>query len=137
MKITLHGHIVIDPDGYVFDSTLGFDAADPTANVLPGSTVTCMANIPEWGGWVPWPAHLYLNQVNPQVVGANGYFSSIFLTNHLARPSHRQGWAWPLHHTEKTVRASVNRLEKYGLPMLTDLTIPPDEGACTNWLLPA
>ena len=74
-KIDDHGHIVIDPDGYVFDSTLGFDAADPTANVLPGSTVTCMANIPEWGGWVPWPAHLYLNQVNPQVVGANGYFS--------------------------------------------------------------
>ena len=74
-KIDDHGHIVIDPDGYVFDTTLGFDPANPTADVLPGSTVTCMANIPEWGGWVPWPAHLYMNQVNPQVVGANGYFA--------------------------------------------------------------
>lgn len=74
-KIDNHGHIVIDPDGYVFDSTQGFDPANPTANVLPGSTVTCMANIPEWGGWVPWPAHLYMNQVNPQVVAENGYFA--------------------------------------------------------------
>ncbi len=74
-KVDNHGHIIWDPDGYVFDTTLGFDPANPTANVLPGSTVTCMANIPEWGGWVPWPAHLYLNQVNPQVVGANGYFA--------------------------------------------------------------
>ncbi|PKO19096.1 MAG: hypothetical protein CVU39_00665 [Chloroflexi bacterium HGW-Chloroflexi-10] len=74
-KINDRGHILIDPDGYVFDSTLGFDASDPTAHVLPGSTVTCMANIPEWGGWVPWPAHLYNNQVNPQVVSNDGYFA--------------------------------------------------------------
>jgi plastocyanin len=74
-KINDRGSILIDPDGYVFDSTLGFDPADPTAHVLPGSTVTLMANIPAWGGWVQWPAHLYNNQVNPQVVGNEGYYA--------------------------------------------------------------
>ena len=34
-----------------------------------------MAYLPGWGGWVPWPAHLYEDQVNPQVVGSNGYFA--------------------------------------------------------------
>jgi len=70
-----HGHILRDPDGYVVDSTQGFDSNNPTAHVVPGSTVTAMAYLPEWGGWVPWPAHLYNNQVNPQVVGADGYFA--------------------------------------------------------------
>ena len=28
-----------------------------------------------WGGWVPWPAQLYDNQVNPQVTGADGHFA--------------------------------------------------------------
>jgi hypothetical protein len=69
-----YGGVLIDPDGYVFNSTLGFDQANPTAHVVPGAKVTCMANIPGWGGWVPWPAHLY-QQVNPQIVGSNGYFA--------------------------------------------------------------
>ena len=37
----------------------------------------------------------------------------------------------------KIVRASVKRLAKYGFAMLTVLTMPPLDGACTNWLLPA
>ena len=67
--------VLIDPDGYVFNSMLGFDPQNPTQHVVPGARVTCMAYLPGWGGWVPWPAHLYENQVNPQVVGSNGYFA--------------------------------------------------------------
>ena len=69
------GMVMIDPDGYVFNSTLGFDPQNPTQHVISGTRVTCMAFLPGWGGWVPWPAHLYDNQINPQVVGSNGYFA--------------------------------------------------------------
>ncbi|MDD5368877.1 MAG: right-handed parallel beta-helix repeat-containing protein, partial [Anaerolineaceae bacterium] len=67
--------VLIDPDGYVLNSTLGFDPQNPTQHVIPGAKVTAYVNMPGWGGWVPWPAHLYENQVNPQVVGSNGYFA--------------------------------------------------------------
>ncbi len=67
--------VLIDPDGYVFNSTLGFDPQNPTQHVISGTRVTCMTFLPGWGGWVPWPAHLYDNQINPQVVGSNGYFA--------------------------------------------------------------
>lgn len=69
------GPVEIDPDGYVFNSTLGFDPQNPTQHVISGTQVTCMTFLPGWGGWVPWPAHLYHNQINPQVVGSNGYFA--------------------------------------------------------------
>jgi len=69
------GVILIDPDGYVFDSTLGFDSENPTQHVLPGATVTAYEYVPSSDSWRPWPAHLYNDQVNPQVVGANGYFA--------------------------------------------------------------
>ncbi len=70
-----YGQILIDPDGYVFDSTQGFDPANPTEHVLPGATVTAYEYVPGSKVWRPWPAHLYNNQINPQVVGANGYFA--------------------------------------------------------------
>jgi plastocyanin len=70
---TESGDILIDPDGYVFnvdkggyyDPTMGgsFNPVEP----ISGVTVTCMMSAPQWGGWVPWPAHLYEDQVNPQV----------------------------------------------------------------------
>ncbi|HNT24562.1 MAG TPA: carboxypeptidase-like regulatory domain-containing protein [Anaerolineales bacterium] len=69
------GVILIDPDGYIFDSTLGFDPEDPSAHVLPGATVTAYEYVPSSASWRPWPAHLYNDQVNPQVVGTNGYFA--------------------------------------------------------------
>jgi hypothetical protein len=34
-----------------------------------------MVSLPQWGGWVPWPAHLYNDQANPQVTGGDGYFA--------------------------------------------------------------
>jgi CSLREA domain-containing protein len=69
------GHILWDPDGYVFDVTQGFDPVSPTLHAVKGVTVTAMVSLPQWGGWVPWPAQLYNNQVNPQVTGADGYFA--------------------------------------------------------------
>ncbi|MCX7858820.1 MAG: right-handed parallel beta-helix repeat-containing protein [Chloroflexus sp.] len=72
---TSTGVVLIDPDGFVFDVTRGFDPANPTLHSLAGVTVTCMVHMPDWGGWVPWPAHLYENQINPQVTGNDGYFA--------------------------------------------------------------
>jgi hypothetical protein len=82
------GSVLIDPDGYIFDVTKGLSVTAstvdtvtsqiiPTAvtNTLQGVTVTAMVSMPQWGGWVPWPAHLYNNQINPQVTGENGYFA--------------------------------------------------------------
>jgi hypothetical protein len=73
--VTNPGVVLIDPDGYIFDVNEGFDPADPTQHSLEGVTVTCMVWMPEWGGWVPWPAYLYEDQQNPQVTGENGYFA--------------------------------------------------------------
>jgi len=70
-----YGVILIDPDGYVFDSTQGFNPETPTEHVLPGAAVTAYEYVPSSNSWRPWPAHLYNNQINPQVVGANGYFA--------------------------------------------------------------
>ncbi len=66
---------LIDPDGYIFDVNQGFDIENPTLNAVEGVTVTCMVSMTAWGGWVPWPAHLYENQINPQVTGEEGYFA--------------------------------------------------------------
>ena len=66
------GDILIDPDGYVFNVDKGGDYSGEGGMYSPveaisGVTVTCMISMPTWGGWVPWPAHLYEDQVNPQV----------------------------------------------------------------------
>jgi hypothetical protein len=68
------GTILIDPDGFVFDVTKGFDPEDPTLHALAGMTVTLLVDEPDLGGWVQWPAHLY-EQVNPQVTGNDGYYA--------------------------------------------------------------
>ncbi|MEZ4767393.1 MAG: hypothetical protein R2844_03095 [Caldilineales bacterium] len=73
--VSSDGRILIDPDGYVFDVTQGFDPNDPTAHAVDGVTVTLYEYVPEWGGWTPWPAGLYNNQINPQVTGSDGYFA--------------------------------------------------------------
>ena len=69
------GGRLIDPDGFIFDVNQGFDPISPTLHAVEGVTVTCMVSKTEWGGWVPWPAHLYNSQVNPQVTGEDGYFA--------------------------------------------------------------
>ncbi|MGC8873484.1 MAG: hypothetical protein ACP5SI_03425 [Chloroflexia bacterium] len=68
------GIVLVDPDGYIFDVTQGFT---PTLHPVAGVTVTCMVSMTQWGGWVPWPAHLYNNQVNPQVTREDGYFAFV------------------------------------------------------------
>lgn len=60
--------------GTVFDVTEGFDPGNPGATGVTGVSVTAMVYAEEWGGWVPWPAHLYNDQVNPQVTGGDGQF---------------------------------------------------------------
>jgi hypothetical protein len=75
-----HGVVLIDPDGFVFNQTKG-GSYDPLSGMfapvqaVSGITVTAYVSVPEWGGWIPWPAQLYDNQVNPQVTGDNGYFA--------------------------------------------------------------
>ncbi len=79
------GTVWIDPAGYVFDVTKGLSVTTTTmtghlspmavTNALKGITVTAMVSLPQWGGWVPWPAHLYNDQANPQVTGSDGYFA--------------------------------------------------------------
>lgn len=66
---------LIDPDGFVFDASLGFDATKPTEHVMAGVKVTAYVHVPEWGGWVVWPADMYNHQVNPQTTKADGYFA--------------------------------------------------------------
>lgn len=81
--VTYGGGPLIDPDGFIFDVTQGLEVISRTldgvplavGNTIPGVTVTAMVSMPQWGGWVPWPAHLYNNQVNPQVTGEDGYFA--------------------------------------------------------------
>jgi hypothetical protein len=34
-----------------------------------------MVSEPDLGGWVQWPAHLYGNQINPQVTADDGYYA--------------------------------------------------------------
>lgn len=65
------GIVLIDPDGFVYNSSLGW------GNVVSGAKVTCMEYLPATESWREWPAHLdiYENQVNPQVVGDDGYFA--------------------------------------------------------------
>lgn len=75
-----HGAVLIDPDGFVFDVDAGGSYSATTGMYAPvqalaGITVTAYVSVPEWGGWIPWPAHLYKNQVNPQVTGPEGYFA--------------------------------------------------------------
>jgi plastocyanin len=75
-----HGTILIDPDGFVFDSTEGGQYDSITgmfspAHALAGVTVTAYVYVEDWNSWIVWPASLYNNQVNPQVTGADGYFA--------------------------------------------------------------
>ena len=76
----------VDPDGTVFNVTQGFDPEDPTVNAIAGVTVTCMMSMPEWGGWVPWPAQLYDDQENPQVTGEDGYFRVLHAAREVCPP---------------------------------------------------
>ncbi|MCS7062249.1 MAG: hypothetical protein RMN25_13970, partial [Anaerolineae bacterium] len=97
---TSTGVVLIDPDGFVFDVTKGFDPLSPTLHSLAGVTVTCMVSMPNWGGWVPWPAHLYENQINPQVTGEDGYFAFFtppgFYYLHVEGKQGFQSWRSPI-----------------------------------------
>jgi hypothetical protein len=57
---------LIDPDGYVYDANLGFDYR------IAGASVTCYELVD--GEWEVWDAATW-SQVNPQTVGADGYYA--------------------------------------------------------------
>ncbi|MEI2692106.1 MAG: right-handed parallel beta-helix repeat-containing protein [Anaerolineae bacterium] len=127
------GIILIDPDGYVFDVTQGFDPNDPTAHAIPGVTVTLFELTPEWGGWTPWPAHLYNNQVNPQVTGSDGYFAFFtppgqYYLQVEGKPGY-QPWRSP-------VITVVNEIVHVNVPY-TPWTEPPAAETATEILLTA
>jgi uncharacterized repeat protein (TIGR01451 family) len=63
------GVLLIDPDGFIFDTYAGW------GHVIPGATATCMWWNEADGRWIPWPAHLYEAQINPQTVDESGYFA--------------------------------------------------------------
>ncbi len=81
------GRILIDPDGYVFNVDKG-GSYDPTTGMfspveaISGVTVTAYVSMPEWGGWVPWPAEFY-SQTNPQVTDSS-YPDGITTTGYFA-----------------------------------------------------
>lgn len=131
--ISSSGRVLIDPDGYVFDVTQGFDPQDPTAHAIPGVTVTLYELVPEWGGWTPWPAHLYNNQVNPQVTGADGYFAFFtppgqYYLQVDGKPGY-QPWRSP-------VITVVNEIVHVNVPV-TPWTEPPAVETVTEILLTA
>lgn len=66
---------LFDQGGTIFDVTQGLDPAHPELSAVQGVTVTAMVSDTAWGGWVPWPAHLYNSQANPQVTGADGNYA--------------------------------------------------------------
>ena len=81
------GQILIDPDGFVFNVDKGGTYDTDTGMFTPveavsGVTVTCYVSMPEWGGWVPWPAEVY-SQTNPQVTDAQ-YPDGITTTGYFA-----------------------------------------------------
>jgi len=63
------GQVLIDPDGYVYDSSIS-----PSA-VIQGATVTCKMYDEDYQVWSRWPAELFESQVNPQVTLADGYYA--------------------------------------------------------------
>ncbi len=81
------GEVLIDPDGFVFNVDKG-GSYDTTTGMftpveaVPGVTVTCYVSMPEWGGWVIWPAEAY-SQTNPQVTD-DSYTDGITTTGYFA-----------------------------------------------------
>lgn len=63
------GKVLIDPDGYVYDATIGL------TGVIAGATVTCEVYDADLESWDRWPAELYESQVNPQVTASDGYYA--------------------------------------------------------------
>ena len=116
-----HGTILVDPDGFIFDVTQGFDESDPLQQyVLPGATVTLFVDEPTLGGWVQWPAHLYADQINPQVTGSDGYYAFYTPPGHyyvqVTGPAGFQPWRSP-------VITVVDKLVHLNVP-LTPVTMP-------------
>lgn len=130
---TAIGEILIDPDGFIFNSAKG-GAYDSISGMfhpiepLGGMTITAYAYISEWESWIQWPAHLYNHQINPQVTGNDGYFA--FFTPpgkyylEVTTGNGYQGWRSP-------VVEVVNEIVHVNIP----LTLIPAQPAAAQILL--
>ena len=67
------GSAVMDSEGYVYDKDT-WDSQGIT-RTLAGVTVTCQYSDTAANEWLRWQAWAYDAQVNPQVTGADGYYS--------------------------------------------------------------
>lgn len=70
--VTASGSALIDPDGYVFDKNKW--ESQGITQTLSGVTLTCEVSDTVAGEWRMWEAWAY-DQVNPQVTGADGYYT--------------------------------------------------------------
>lgn len=74
--------------------------AGVTVTIEPGVTVTAYEYVPATDNWRLWPAHLYNDQINPQVVGENGYFAFFTPPGHyylqVDAPAGYQSWRSPV-----------------------------------------
>ena len=121
-EIINHGTILVDPDGFIFDVTQGFDESNPLQqHVVPGATVTLFVDEPSLGGWVQWPAQLYDNQVNPQITGSDGYYAFYTPPGHyyvqVTGPADFQPWRSP-------VITVVDQLVHLNVPLTPNITLP-------------
>jgi len=101
------GFILIDPDGYVYDAGVGFEA------LIQGATVTCDMYDEDYQTWSRWPAELYESQINPQVTGTDGYYA-FFVPPGLYRV---RAIAYGYDdHTSPDIRV-INEVVHYNIPM--------------------
>jgi parallel beta-helix repeat protein len=102
--------ILIDPDGYVYDSSKGIET------VIQGATVTCDMYDEDYQTWERWPAELFESQVNPQVTGPDGYYA-FFVPSGLYRVNATAFGYDP--HTSPDIRV-IDEIVHYNIPMQGD-----------------
>ncbi|MBN1317672.1 MAG: hypothetical protein JXA42_19470, partial [Anaerolineales bacterium] len=137
--LAAEGDFGISQNGIVFDSSQGLEAS------IPGVTVTLMVSQSEWGGWVPWPAHMYGGQQNPQVTGADGSFAFLAPadTYHLqveALPGY-QAWRSPVFTDAAQINApytpwtdEADQVVVMGSDGLEPATVIVPAGGAVEWI---
>lgn len=105
------GQGLIDPDGYVYDASLGLD------HKIEGATVTCDVFDEDYQTWNTWPAALYENQINPQLTGMEGYYA-FFVPPGLYRVWAAAPGYQP--HTSPDIRV-ISEIVHYNIPLIPDL----------------
>ncbi len=133
-RVTL-GEVLIDPDGFVFDVDAGGSYSVTTGMYAPvqalaGITVTAYVSVPQWGGWILWPAHLYENQINPQVTGPEGYFAFFtppgFYYLQAEGANGYQSWRSPVVHVINEIVHVNMPLTRWTTGAIAQVTLTPE-----------